>query len=281
VVHAVTALRALVRRHGWLRYLQIIPVGLVLWGTDAIDRFRAGAQVAGMAHAAVVNTISVQLGGGWALAMNQWLASHPSAANAAAWYYVLLQGTITGVVGLLLIWRRAPSLGLHRNALIACNLIGLAAFWLYPVAPPRMLPGYRDITATAVPAFSSILEGKAADLFASLPSLHVVWALWAALAASALLPRRWQRVAVWLYPAATVADVLATANHYLLDVITAPGVLLLGYAIASTPALTRRLSAWLVTDRQPAAPDATRRAANTGAAGACDAGRQDASRRAA
>jgi PAP2 superfamily len=296
VVHAVTALRALVRRHGWLRYLQIIPVGLVLWGTDAIDRFRAGAQVAGLAHAAVVNAISVQLGGGWALAMNQWLASHPGAANAAAWYYVLLQGTITGVVGLLLIWRRAPSLGLHRNALIACNLTGLAAFWLYPVAPPRMLPGYHDVTATAVPVFSSVLEGKAADLFASLPSLHVVWSLWVALAAGALLRPWWLRAAAWLYPAATIADVLATANHYLLDVITAPGVLLLGYAIASTPALARHLSARLVTDQQQAAPAADPGAASTCAPNtraACprgaqsrgarrpDTGRPDASRRAA
>jgi hypothetical protein len=285
-VRAVTALRALVRRHDWLRYLQIIPVGLVLWGTDAIDRFRAGARMAGLVHAAVVNAISVQLGGGWTLAMNQWLASHPGAASAAAWYYVLLQGTITGVAGLLLIWRRSPRLGLHRNALIACNLIGLAAFWLYPVAPPRMLPGYHDVTATAVPVFSSVLEGKAADLFASLPSLHVVWALWVALAASALLRRRWLRAAVWLYPAATIADVLATANHYLLDVITAPGVLLLGYAIASTPAFARHVSARLVNDRQQTAPDATPRAAIPRAAiprraQRRDAGRPDASRRAA
>jgi hypothetical protein len=256
VVHAVTALRALVRRHGWLRYLQIIPVGLALWGTDAIDRFRAGAQAAGLAHAAVVNTVSVQLGGRLAMVMNQWLASHPVAASTAAWYYVVLQGTITGVAGLALIWRRAPNFSVHRNALIACNIIGLAAFWCYPVAPPRMLPGYHDVTAAAVPVFSSVLEGKAADLFASLPSLHVAWALWVAVAADVLLRRSWLRAAAWLYPAATVADVLATANHYLLDVITAPGVLLLGYVIASSPALARHVRARVVANGQRRAPAA-------------------------
>lgn len=51
------------------------------------------------------------------------------------------------------------------------------------------------------------------------------------------------RVAAWLYPVATIADVLATANHYLLDVITAPGVLVLAYAIAAALALARRLGA--------------------------------------
>jgi PAP2 superfamily protein len=104
-----------------------------------------------------------------------------------------------------------------------------------------MLPAYHDTAASAVPVFSGVLENNAAAQYASLPSLHVVWALWVAVAASALLRHPALRAAVWLYPAATVADVLATANHYLLDVITAPAVLLLAYAIAAAPALARRL----------------------------------------
>jgi len=216
-----------------LRYLQIIPVGLLLWATDAVDRFRVGAQAAGLAHGPVVNNISAGLGGGFALGINGWLAAHPLVATAAAWFYVLMMGAVAGALGLALIWRRVPSFGLHRNALIACNLLALVAFWLYPVAPPRMLPGYHDITATAVPLFSGVLEGKAADLFAALPSLHVAWAIWVAVAASTLVRRPVLRAALWLYPAATIADVLVTANHYLLDAVTAPGVLMLGYAIAA------------------------------------------------
>jgi hypothetical protein len=216
-----------------LRYLQIIPVALVLYATDAVDRFRAGAQAAGLAHAPVANTITRQLGGGFAVGMNGWLAAHQAVADAAAWFYVLMMGAVAGTVGLLLIWRRAPSFGLHRNALICCNLIALVVFWLYPVAPPRMLPGYHDITATSVPVFSGVLEGKGADLFAALPSLHVAWSLWVPLAVAPLVRNPVLRAALWLYPAATIADVLATANHYLLDAITAPGVLVLGYASAA------------------------------------------------
>jgi PAP2 superfamily len=106
---------------------------------------------------------------------------------AAAWYYIVAHGAVVGIVGLLLIWRRAPAFGLHRNALIVSNAIGLAAFWLYPVAPPRMLPAYHDTAASAVPVFSGVLENNAAAQFASLPSLHVVWTPWVAVAASALL----------------------------------------------------------------------------------------------
>lgn len=235
-----SAVRLLVSRHPALRYLQIIPVGLVLWGLDVVDRFRSGAALAGFAHAVVVNAISRQLGGGFADQMNDWLAVHPAVATAAAWYYIVVQGAVTGIVGLLLIWRRVPNFRLHRDALIACNAIGLVVFWLYPVAPPRMLPGYHDITAAAVPVFSSLLEGRAASQFSSLPSLHVTWALWVAVAAAALVKHPALRAALWLYPVLTALDVLATANHYWLDAITAVGVLALAYALAASLALVRQ-----------------------------------------
>jgi len=240
--HPVLTWRSVLSRHPALRYAQIIPIGALLWGLDDAASFRAGAAFAGLRNAVAVNSISLSLGGAFAPAMNDWLASHQAVALAAAWYYILLQGAVTGLIGLLMIWRRMPGFALHRDALIAVTAIGLVAFWFYPVAPPRMLPGYHDIIASAVPTFASLIEAKGADQFASLPSLHVAWALWGAIVCSALLRRhRVLRLAVWLYPVATVLDVLATANHYLLDVITAPLILLLAYATAAIPPHARRL----------------------------------------
>jgi hypothetical protein len=83
-----------------------------------------------------------------------------------------------------------------------------------------MLPGYHDTAATAVPFFSHILESKAADQFGSLPSLHVTWALWVAVASQVLARHPVLRAALSAYLALTVLDVLATANHYTLDVLT-------------------------------------------------------------
>jgi PAP2 superfamily len=130
----------------------------VLWGLDAIDQCRAEAQATGLKNAVAIAGISRQLGGAIAGKMNEWLASHSVAATAAAWYYILLQGAVVGVVGLLLIWRRVPSLRLHRNALIACNAIALVAFWLYPVAPPRML---RDIPISSARSSTAAALGAA------------------------------------------------------------------------------------------------------------------------
>jgi hypothetical protein len=233
-------LASIAARHPGLRYLQIVPVGLVLWGLDAVDKLRSGAAAAGLGHAFVIEAISRQLGGAFADQMNDWLAAHQAAATAAAWYYIVVQGAVTAVVGLALIRRRVPAFRLHRDALIACNAIGLVVFWLYPVAPPRMLPGHHDVTAAAAPLFSSVVESRAADQFASLPSLHVTWALWVAVAVAALVRHPAPRAVAWVYPALTALDVLATANHYWLDVITAVGVLALGYAIAAAVEVARR-----------------------------------------
>jgi PAP2 superfamily len=251
--HPLLTWRAVLARHPALRYAQIIPIGALLWGLDDAASFRAGAALAGLKNAVAVNSISLAIGGTFARVMNDWLASHQAVALAATWYYILLQGAVTGIIGLLMIWRRMPGFALHRDALIAVTAIGLLAFWFYPVAPPRMLPGYHDIIASAVPTFANLIEAKGADQFASLPSLHVAWAIWDAIVCTVLLRRyRLLRLAAWLYPVATVMDVLATANHYLLDVITAPLILLLGYAIAAIPPHARRL----LSSRRPGRPSA-------------------------
>jgi PAP2 superfamily protein len=232
------------RWRGMLRYLQVLPVAAVLWALDAVARFRAGAQAAGLSHAAAVSRISQDLGGGVMRTMNDWLAVHAVLAGVAVGYYIVLHGLVAGVVGLLLLWRRPGAFGFHRNALIAVNALGLVVFWLYPVAPPRMLAGFHDVAASAVPFFSEVVEGKAAGQFAALPSLHVAWAMWVAVVAGTLLRRRALRVAVWLYPAATIADVLATANHFVLDVLTAPGLLVLAYLAAAALDRAGRVARW-------------------------------------
>jgi PAP2 superfamily len=219
-------------RHPALRYAQIIPIAFVLFGLDYAASFRAGAAAAGLRNAVTVNSVTMDIGGGFAHVMNDWLATHHVATLAATWYYIVMQGALTGVLGALLIWRRVPSFPLHRNALIAVTALGLVAFWNYPVAPPRLLPGYHDVIAAALPTFAKVVEPNGSATYAALPSLHVAWALWAAIAAMTLVRRPALRALIWLYPAATIVDVLATANHYLLDAVTAVGLLLLGYLLA-------------------------------------------------
>ena len=226
-------------KEGPWRYLQIVFVAVVLCAMDAVGQLHGGAQAAGLKHAAAIASIGRDLGDGVAMMMNHWLAAHPLAAAAAASYYIVLHGLVTGIAGMVLLRHRHPAFRLHRNVLVAASAMGTIVFWLYPVAPPRMLPGYHDIAATAVPFFSQVLESKTANQFGSLPSLHVTTALWVAVATQALVHRPALRAALCAYPALTVLDVLATANHYMLDVLTAPALLVLAYAAPKLRTLVR------------------------------------------
>ena len=66
---------------------------------------------------------------------------HHNLAIATSSYYQLAHLTVTLVVLCLVYIRRPAVYRAARNALILINVIGLVVFWLYPVAPPRLLPG--------------------------------------------------------------------------------------------------------------------------------------------
>ena len=53
--------------------------------------------------------------------------------------------------------------------------------------------------------------------YAAMPSMHIGWSTWCAVAMWPLLRRRWQRVVVFLYPLATLFCIIVTANHFWLD----------------------------------------------------------------
>ncbi len=63
-----------------------------------------------------------------------------------------------------------------------------------------------------------------------MPSLHIAWAAWCTLALWRITKRRWVRCLAVVYPCVTAFAVLATGNHYLLDVIG--GLVTLAVAVA-------------------------------------------------
>ena len=79
--------------------------------------------------------------------------------------------------------------------------------------------------------------GRLVNLYAAMPSLHVAWATWSAVAVITATRSRWRHLA-WLYPSATVLVVLASANHFLLD--AADGLAVLGLGLLGTAGKQRR-----------------------------------------
>jgi hypothetical protein len=104
---------------------------------------------------------------------------------------------------------------------LLCGL-ALVGFWLFPLAPPRLVPGggFVDTMLTVGgPGISTRSAASVGNAFAAMPSLHAGWSLWAAGAAMPLVRRRWARGVLLLHPAITVVVIVVTANHYVVDAL--------------------------------------------------------------
>lgn len=175
---------------------------------------------------------------------DHWLAGVHWLRDPAAYYYDLAHIDVTVAVFLLCFVWCAPVYRRARTALVLVNLIGLAVFLLYPVAPPRLLPGggFVDIVAESGTWGSWEAAGggvaERANEFGSLPSLHAAWAIWVALTVMSMTTRRSLRALAWAHVAMTSVVVIVTGNHYVIDI--AAGALVVAVAWALAPALALR-----------------------------------------
>lgn len=174
--------------------------------------------------------------------------SHLLTELAAGWYQFTHLSVTLAVLACCYRWR--PDLYRPaRSSLVAVNLIGLVIFWLYPVAPPRLLPGLGFIDADLLAGYGLGPAGPiSANLFAAMPSLHLAWATWVVIVVRKMLVNRpWLRRLVPAYAGITTVVVVSTANHYLLDVFAGIAVGLvsswaMGLSRVGVPAVTAEVS---------------------------------------
>lgn len=238
------------KRSRW--WVELLVIGWLLWLYDSVTNLAPLRAAAALAHGRGILSLERSLHIAPELALNRWLVAHGTLATVLSYYYDNAHFIVTfGLLGWLW-WRRADIYPPLRSSLVVINLIGLLVFWLYPVAPPRMLvsSGFTDVVA-ASHTFGSWHTGSLAadaDQFAAMPSLHIAWAVWCTFALWKLSARRWVRVVAVLYPLLTTVAVLATGNHYLLDVLaglatTALAVALVRWRVelGSVPYVTKLL----------------------------------------
>jgi membrane-associated phospholipid phosphatase len=159
--------------------------------------------------------------------------------TATAWTYWNSEFT---VIGLTLLWvylRRHEAFRRFRNTILLANVVGLLGFWLVPTAPPWMFPGKGFVDGVN---HSSALLQSLGNSYAAMPSLHAADALIVAYFLVSTSRTIWAK-AVWtLWPLWVWFCVVATANHYLLDVVAGIAVAVASLlATAWTPRLFARL----------------------------------------
>jgi hypothetical protein len=153
------------------------------------------------------------------------------------------------VVVLVVLYRRMPArYAVARDTFLVLLGLALLGFALFPTTPPWLMPSSYGFVDTAHvlahghqathfaldtqvgPTASTLFEFS--NPFAAMPSLHVTWALWAAIAAWPAVRRRSVRVLLAVYPPLMLLSVTVTANHWLLDSLVGAALLAVAYGVA-------------------------------------------------
>jgi hypothetical protein len=200
-----------------------VLVGAVWWAYDAVNNLNPLRDAAAVAHGLAIVHVETVLHLDPERWLNRWLSGHLILGRWLGDYYDIAHFAVTIAVLVFVWWRHPHRYRVLRNALLGINLIGFLVFWAFPVAPPRMLSGlgFVDVVAVAhsLGAWSTSSLASQANEYAAMPSLHVAWAIWCTLAVWQVRKDRPSRALAAGYAAVTAVVVLATANHYFLDVV--------------------------------------------------------------
>ncbi|MET7284774.1 bifunctional glycosyltransferase 87/phosphatase PAP2 family protein [Streptomyces sp. NPDC005573] len=169
--------------------------------------------------------------------VNHAVVALPRLEHFLTFYYETFHFVVPPIL-LAVLWARRPAdYRWARAALGLATVLGLVGFWCYPLAPPRLMPGLGFVdTVHGVQDFSRPDYGvmtAVTNQYAAMPSLHFGWALWSAVVIVAVARGRWVRALGLVHPLCTVAAIVATANHWVLDAVGGAAVVGLGFALTS------------------------------------------------
>jgi hypothetical protein len=221
-------------------------IGLLLWFLLFTRlHFAAGTDTAAAtANALVVESMERALHIDIERSANGWLAGHLVFSHLAVYLYRLYYVVIVGV--LLWVFIRHADVYLKvRRTLVAMMALVLPVYWAVPMSPPRFaLPGVVDIVAMYDILGHASQETGSGQNYTAMPSMHVGLSLWCAYAVWSALRVTHPRLALlsWIFPLLMVADVFATGNHYVLDVVGS--IVLLAMSILAASMWGRLAERW-------------------------------------
>lgn len=186
--------------------------------------------------------------------IQEWALGQHWLMTAADWIYLNAHLVVSVGVLLYIYLRHNRSFYVLRNTFIVAMMIALVAYWLYPTAPPRLMPewGFTD----AVKQFTGITVEKGPssallNLYAAVPSMHVCFAIMTGWPMAKLCRRRPLKVLWALYPLLITFVVIVTGNHYFVDVFLGALTAGISFWLAQRVLPRLRFARWTV-DEAPA-----------------------------
>ena len=177
--------------------------------------------------------VEQRLAGLGELTLQGWTQSSHVLETLVSWTYWNSEFTVVGLALLWVYFRRNDAFIRFRNTILLANVLGLFGYVFLPTAPPRLFTsmGFTDTLSQ----FGGLNHGSglielAANPYAAMPSLHAADALVVGVILASVVKNPFGK-AVWLlWPAWVWFAVMATGNHFWLDVLA--GIVLAVIALA-------------------------------------------------
>ncbi|BCB91751.1 bifunctional phosphatase PAP2/O-acyltransferase family protein [Phytohabitans suffuscus] len=239
-----------------------IAIGLAVFAVYAVVTSLSwpGRRAVAMAHSRRIYELERALHIDVELTLNRWLEPH-GALRVAANYEYATTYVVSAFALLFWLYLRRPAVyRWARNSFILVNLLSMACFAVYPVAPPRLVGdlGFVDTVRLGQTwgSWGSPVVSHANEL-AAMPSLHFAWAVWVSAMLAAYAGGRLVQGLSAVHVAVTGLVIMATANHYLLDAVAGTLVAVLGVSVTRPRGRGERVAAadaFFLHVESPAAP---------------------------
>jgi hypothetical protein len=210
---------------------EAILITLAILAYFGVRNVTAGSPEAAFANADRIIAFQERLGLDWEDEIQAAIIDREWLVDAANWVYIWGHWpVIISAAVVLFLWRRDHYV-LLRNALFISGAIGFLFFGLFPVAPPRYLDlGLVDTVTDRSYAYRALQPPGLTNQYAAFPSLHAGWNLLVGIVVFLAFARLAPRVFAVLMPTAMALAVVATANHFVVDVFAGFAVVLVGLA---------------------------------------------------
>jgi hypothetical protein len=199
--------------------------------------------------------------------VQSWYLDLPGRGLIRAWnvYYGIAHFLVT-LLTLMWLFRRNPErYPLWRNTLALTTCLAVVGFAAYSLMPPRLLDdpgeyGACQVYAPEAAAAAGTEDGApgcdrygyvdtveeyggwisfgndgykdVSNQYAAMPSMHIGWSTWCALALVPIARRRWTKALAVAYPIITLFCIVVTGNHYWIDGVGGLACLALGFFAA-------------------------------------------------
>jgi len=163
-----------------------------------------------------------------------FLGNGPAMA-VANWVYAWGHYPVMLAIGIWLLWKDPVRFRFVRNVLVVSALVGIAAYWLVPAAPPRLMAlhgydyGFVDTVHGAASSVHYFQPGPFVNDYAALPSFHFGWILLSSMAIWTSTRSRLVRAGAVAMSAVMWWAVTVTGNHYFFDMVMGGVVVVLSW----------------------------------------------------